>query len=131
MFIYIYIYTLPLFSFVLVWKSLPVRLPTQQEIMVASPKVVEFVYQGLADVAKVLKDLGIDWVVTCGTLLGGWRNGGFLRHDNDVDISVFPSDRRKFMSGTGQEVLQIWHMLDFVVNYEFGPLPYVLSPHIK
>ena len=72
--------------------------------MVASPKVVAFVYQGLADVSVALDLLSIPWCVTCGTLLGGVRDKGFLAHDNDADIFVFATNRAKF-SYRAQEVL--------------------------
>jgi len=46
-------------------------------IMVAHPQVVQFVYQGMKDVADTLNLLNTCWCATNGTLLGGFRDGGF------------------------------------------------------
>ena len=60
--------------------------------------VVDFIYQGLADVSAVLNHLQIQWCITCGTLLGGFRDDGLLRYDTDADLSVFTRDRDDFMA---------------------------------
>ncbi|XP_028390777.1 uncharacterized protein LOC114515679 [Dendronephthya gigantea] len=45
---------------------------------------------------KVLNELNIPWVVENGTLLGAYRSGKFIPHDDDFDIALFfesnPSD---------------------------------------
>lgn len=38
---------------------------------------------------KVLYKLGIPWTIENGTLLGAWRNGRFILHDDDFDIALF------------------------------------------
>ena len=38
---------------------------------------------------KVLNKLDIPWTIENGTLLGAWRNGSFILHDDDFDIAMF------------------------------------------
>ena len=38
---------------------------------------------------KVLNELNIPWVIENGTLLGAYRNGKFIAHDDDFDIGLF------------------------------------------
>ena len=41
---------------------------------------------------QVLEDLGVDYVLCGGTLLGLYRGGEFLEHDGDVDVDVLAED---------------------------------------
>ncbi|XCP84203.1 LicD family protein [Roseburia hominis] len=45
-------------------------------------------YECLREVEKVLNDAKISYFITYGTLLGIIREGKFIAHDNDIDISV-------------------------------------------
>ena len=38
---------------------------------------------------KILNELDIPWTIENGTLLGAWRNGSFILHDDDFDIAMF------------------------------------------
>ena len=38
---------------------------------------------------KILNKLDIPWTIENGTLLGAWRNGRFILHDDDFDIALF------------------------------------------
>ena len=38
---------------------------------------------------KVLNELKMPWVIENGTLLGAYRNGKFIVHDDDFDIALF------------------------------------------
>lgn len=38
---------------------------------------------------NVLNELGIPWTIENGTLLGAWRNGKFIPHDDDFDFALF------------------------------------------
>ena len=38
---------------------------------------------------NILNELGFPWIVENGTLLGAWRNGKFIPHDDDFDIAMF------------------------------------------
>ena len=38
---------------------------------------------------KVLNKLDMPWTIENGTLLGAWRNGSFIQHDDDFDIALF------------------------------------------
>ena len=37
---------------------------------------------------NILPDLNKDWFLENGTLLGAWRNGKFIKHDDDFDIAM-------------------------------------------
>ncbi len=43
----------------------------------------------------VLNHLGFPWIIENGTLLGAWRNGKFIPHDDDFDIAMFFEDDAK------------------------------------
>lgn len=49
----------------------------------------------LENIDKAFKDLGIDWFLTYGTLLGAYRDKDFIGHDVDIDIGVFFEDYSK------------------------------------
>ena len=38
---------------------------------------------------KILDHLSIPWTIENGTLLGAWRNGKYILHDDDFDIALF------------------------------------------
>lgn len=44
---------------------------------------------GLLVQDKILKELNIPWVIENGTLLGAYREGKFIVHDDDFDIALF------------------------------------------
>lgn len=37
---------------------------------------------------NILNELSNDWFIENGTLLGAWRNGRFIAHDDDFDIGI-------------------------------------------
>lgn len=37
---------------------------------------------------NILNDLGVAWFIENGTLLGAWRNGKFIAHDDDFDFAI-------------------------------------------
>ena len=43
-------------------------------------------------VQKLLDDEELTWFIESGTLLGAWRNGKFIPHDDDFDIALILSD---------------------------------------
>lgn len=45
----------------------------------------------LAIITKNLNELNINYIVTDGTILGLYRDGGLIKHDNDIDIALIDS----------------------------------------
>lgn len=44
-------------------------------------------------VGHILDELGIDWFIESGTLLGAWRNHKLLPNDDDFDIAIILDDQ--------------------------------------
>jgi len=51
--------------------------------------------EALENLKKVFEELGIDWFLAYGTLLGAYRDKDFISHDIDIDIGVFFKDYSK------------------------------------
>lgn len=51
----------------------------------ATKPQASFVLEGGAD---VLDELGVKWWLSAGTMLGLYRDGGFIPHDTDIDVGV-------------------------------------------
>lgn len=47
-------------------------------------------YGVLADMDKVFQNNQIPYYCDCGTLIGFMRDGGFIKHDDDIDVCVLP-----------------------------------------
>ena len=48
------------------------------------------------ELATFLKDNflnSVDWTIENGTLLGAWRNGKFIQHDDDFDVAIYIDDK--------------------------------------
>ena len=50
----------------------------------------------IREIDRVCKELGIDYYLIGGTLLGAIRHGGFIPWDTDMDIAMRRSDYEKF-----------------------------------
>lgn len=48
-------------------------------------------YDLLVKVNALMRENGIEYFISNGTLLGIWRSGDFFEHDNDIDIGVIAS----------------------------------------
>jgi hypothetical protein len=48
--------------------------------------------RALADFAATMQRHGLPWFVISGTFLGAVRDGGFLPHDDDIDVGVMASE---------------------------------------
>lgn len=46
----------------------------------------------LIDLDKIFKEMNVEYWLTCGTLLGFYRDGDFIGHDKDTDICVNSKD---------------------------------------
>lgn len=44
---------------------------------------------------KLLNDAGVSYRLTDGTILGLYREGGFIKHDNDIDVDVFDVEKNQ------------------------------------
>ena len=42
----------------------------------------------LRSVMKILQEIGVQFWIDCGSLLGAYRNGKMMPHDNDTDIGI-------------------------------------------
>lgn len=57
---------------------------------------------------EVLHKLNIPWTIENGTLLGAWRNGRFILHDDDFDIAMFyEEDPRPRVSDLLRKIKQL------------------------
>lgn len=50
-------------------------------------------YQYVRDINKTLDESKIDYFYTYGTMLGLVRDGGFIAHDNDIDMGIRVNDQ--------------------------------------
>ena len=70
---------------------------------------------------NVLNKLNIPWTIENGTLLGAWRNGKFILHDDDFDIALFfetdPIPRVPAMSEKVQQLLAAPYKARYVSSY--------------
>lgn len=70
--------------------------------------------QILKDLAKVCDENNIDYMLSCGSLIGAVRHGGFIPWDDDIDVFMTLENYKKF-SKVGQKCLgdkyfvQNWH----------------------
>jgi hypothetical protein len=58
---------------------------------------MSYLFRLLNKVVSVLEEKNIAYHLDCGTLLGCIRQGGLLKHDTDVDVSVHLSDWDKLI----------------------------------
>ncbi len=49
-------------------------------------------------VKKILDDRGIPFLLMHGTLLGAYRDGNFIPHDNDLDLGIYEIDDERMKS---------------------------------
>ena len=70
---------------------------------------------------NVLDQLNIPWTIENGTLLGAWRNGKFILHDDDFDIALFfetdPIPRVPAMLNKVQQLLPAPYKARYVSSY--------------
>jgi hypothetical protein len=70
---------------------------------------------------KILNKLGIPWTIENGTLLGAWRDGRFILHDDDFDIAMFcerdPRPRIPLILHTIKQLLPAPYEARYVSTY--------------
>lgn len=67
----------------------------------------------LSVVNQFMREMGADYFISNGTLLGIWRSGDFFEHDNDIDIGVFASTWK-------EEYFEKLVKIGFVPSLQFG-----------
>lgn len=86
-------------------------MPSLREIQLFELKI-------LKDLAKVCEENGIQYFLSCGTLLGAVRHGGFIPWDDDIDIFMPLPDYKRFLK-VGQKLLNdAYGNAYFVQNYK-------------
>lgn len=55
----------------------------------------------LKDVIDWLRVIGVQYVATCGTLLGALRHGGLIPWDYDIDLSLEMKDLNRVYNSLG------------------------------
>ena len=77
-------------------------------------KVKEEELKILFEFDKVCKQLGVDYSLSSGTLLGAVRHKGFIPWDDDIDVAMLRADYNKFLS----EAPQVMPKHLFIQTYE-------------
>lgn len=67
-------------------KSKSIVYVKRRRLRVVGPKA-------LGKISKCFDEIGLQWFVDYGTLIGVAREGAFLKHDVDIDVSVMPVGR--------------------------------------
>lgn len=83
------------------------RKLTQEE----SRRLRETELEILLEIKRVCFELGIDFFIESGTLLGAVRHGGFIPWDDDIDIGMLRGDYERFLA-EGQALLGEGYFLD-------------------
>ena len=66
------------------------------------PIDIEISFQNLLEVKAVFDTLGIKFFLSHGTMLGVYREGDILKHDDDIDIGLFLEDKPKMADAMGE-----------------------------
>ena len=86
--------------------------------MEISPEILQKLkdkeFKNLLEFDRVCKQLGINYTLSSGTLLGAVRHGGFIPWDDDIDVAMLREDYNKFIA-EGQQLLPE-HL--FIQTYE-------------
>lgn len=77
-------------------------------------KLKEREFEILLEFDRVCKQLGINYTLSSGTLLGAVRHKGFIPWDDDIDVAMLREDYNKFIAEGQQLLLQ--HL--FIQTYE-------------
>ena len=73
------------------------RLPTPSPRLVREPVLVQMA-ELLKYADRVLTEHGIDYWISCGTLLGAIRHNGFIPWDDDIDVQMGLPDRQRLLA---------------------------------
>ena len=69
--------------------------------------------ENLLEAKSILDTLGVQFWLTCGTLLGYYREGTFIEHDNDIDLGAFIAQDRP-------EIIPSFKMAGWTHYHTFG-----------
>lgn len=78
-----------------------VRLPAPALRLIREP-VLARMADLLEYADRVLGEHGIPYWISCGTLLGAVRHGGFIPWDDDIDVQVMLADRQRLLELSGR-----------------------------
>lgn len=87
------------------------RKLTQEE----SRRLKETELEVLLEIKRVCTELGIDFFIESGTLLGAARHGGFIPWDDDIDMGMLRGDYERFLA-EAQALLGDGYFLDCPVT---------------
>jgi len=59
----------------------------------AMQPLTNYAYETMADACNILDRIGVKYRLTDGTALGLYRQGEFIKHDNDIDVDIFEVDQ--------------------------------------
>ncbi len=60
-----------------------------------SPEMREEFLKGLEEIADILDEHSFSWMLTCGALLGIYRQGELMSYDPDIDIDIKMEDFKR------------------------------------
>jgi phosphorylcholine metabolism protein LicD len=84
------------------------------KLKLVEPKIVKLLYQMIHDIHQLFCHFGIDYWTDGGTCLGLVRHRGLIPHDDDIDISIFQKDVKKFLdiepalNIAGYSITKVW-----------------------
>ncbi len=61
---------------------------------IRTEKELEAYSVGLKELADILTEMNLFWFISCGTLLGAYRNGDLLPWDSDIDVELREEEAR-------------------------------------
>lgn len=64
----------------------------------------------LKEIDRLCKEMGLEYYIIAGTLLGAIRHGGFIPWDSDIDIAMFRSDYERLLKEGNNKIDQRFYI---------------------